>query len=115
MTDPKAARERYMRDSLPVRLGGLAANLARIKSFSSHSDHGDAVESLITQSKFFIEWTAPEAKLEVQVLLVEIQRQLVKLLRSWPSGWTDLEKRASLAEQAGQWSQRILTASGLLG
>jgi len=104
-----------MRDPLPVRLGGLAANLARIKSFSSHSDHGDAVESLIAQSRFFIEWTAPEAKLEIQVLLVGIQRKLAKLLRSWPSAWTDLKKRSSVAEQAGQWSQKILMASGLLG
>ncbi len=104
-----------MRDPLPVRLGGLAANLARIRSFSAHPGHRDAVESLLDQSKFFIEWTAPEARLEVQVLLVNIQRALVKMLCSWPAVWEDHEKCSAVAEQAGVWSQEVLEVSGLLG
>ncbi len=103
-----------MRDPLPVRLGGLAANLARIKSFSAHPNHRDAVESLLAQSKLFIEWAAPEARLEVQVLLVEIQRALVKMLRSWPTAWEQRDKRSDAAEQAGVWSQEVLEVSGLL-
>ena len=55
MKDWKAIRERYLRDTLPLRLGGLAANLARIKSFSDHPDHYDVVENLLNESKFFIE------------------------------------------------------------
>ena len=60
-----AIRERYLRDSLPIRLGGLAANLARIKSFSDHPDHRDVIESLLDESKFFIEWTAPETEINL--------------------------------------------------
>ena len=55
MRDLTAIRERYLRDELPVRLGGLAANLARIKSFSDHPNHCDVIESLLNESKFFIE------------------------------------------------------------
>ena len=62
MKDWKAIRERYLYDSLPVRLGGLAANLSRIKSFASHDANRDAVESLIGESKYFIEWAAAEAR-----------------------------------------------------
>lgn len=31
-----ALRERYLRDPLSIRLGGIAANMARIASFSEH-------------------------------------------------------------------------------
>ena len=71
-----AIRERYLRDSLPIRLGGLAANLARIKSFSNHPDHRDVIESLLDESKFFIEWIAPETGIDLQVELVALQLQL---------------------------------------
>jgi len=75
-------RERYLRDSLPIRLGGLAANLIRIKSFSDHPDHRDVIESLLDESKFFIEWTAPETGIDLQVELVALQLQLACWQRS---------------------------------
>lgn len=57
MKDWSIIRECYLRDELPTRLGGLAANLARIKSFSSHPADRELVESLLEESKFFIEWS----------------------------------------------------------
>lgn len=62
MKDWTAVRERYLRDNLSVRLGGLAANLSRINSFAAHDASREAVESMIDESKLFIEWTAAEAK-----------------------------------------------------
>ncbi len=114
MKDRTAIRERYLRDALSIRLGGLAANLARVKSFSNHPDHRDAVERLLDESKFFIEWTAPEARLEVQAELVELQIQLAKWQYAWSSIWTDPAQRMAIAEQAGAWSERVLKLSGLL-
>ena len=35
-----ARKERYMRDPLPVRLGNLASNLARIRSIATQPDFG---------------------------------------------------------------------------
>jgi len=112
--DLTAIRERYLRDELPVRLGGLAANLARIKSFSDHPDHRDVIESLLNESKFFIEWTAPDAELDMQAVLVELQLQLARWQRAWADIWTDPVQRATVAEQAGVWSERVLKMSGLL-
>ncbi|MCK4412294.1 MAG: hypothetical protein KAY32_01995 [Candidatus Eisenbacteria sp.] len=34
-----ALRDRFMRDGIGLRLGGLAANLARVASFCSNPDH----------------------------------------------------------------------------
>jgi hypothetical protein len=110
-----AIRERYLRDSLPIRLGGLAANLARIKSFSDHPDHRNVIESLLDESKFFIEWTAPETGIDLQVELVALQLQLACWQRSWQDIWTDPLQRAAVGEQAQTWSERVLKRSGLLG
>lgn len=114
MRDMTAIRERYLRDGLPIRLGGLAANLARMKSFSALSQAREAVEGLIEESKFFIEWAAPEAELETQVELVQLQLQLSIWQASWNELWDNPESRQTVSTSADQWSQRVLDMSGLL-
>ena len=114
MKDRSEIRQRYLRDPLPIRLGGLAANLARIKSFSDHPDHRDVVESLLDESKFFIEWTALDADLPAQAELVDLQLQLARWQWAWSRIWADPAQRASGAEQAQRWSRRVLEMSGLL-
>jgi hypothetical protein len=99
---------------LAIRLGGLAANLARIKSFSDHPDHRDVIESLVDESKFFIEWTAPETGIDLQVELVALQLQLACWQRSWQDIWADPLQRAAVAAQAQTWSEKVLKRSGLL-
>lgn len=114
MTNQAAVRKRYMRDGPPVRLGGLAANLARIQSFSDNPDHGDVVESLVEESAFFIEWTAQELELDTCVALAELQRLLVRWRHTWSMVWANPSLRAEVAKQAGAWSQRVLRMAGLL-
>ena len=114
MKDRTATRERYLRDQLPVRLGGLAANLARIKSFSLNALNRDVVEGLIDESKFFIEWTAREADVDVAAALVQLQVQLARWHRAWASIWADSEQRMKIAEQSQVWSECVLQMSGLL-
>ncbi len=97
-------RERYMRDPLPVRLGGLAANLSRIKSFSAN----DA--SLIDESKMFIEW----AEIHTAEKLVELQIQLARWKLAWDGIWSDKIKREQVAKQSASWSMQVLELSGLL-
>jgi hypothetical protein len=107
-------KERYLRDPLPVRLGNLASNLARIKSIATRPDLGEAAKRVIRESKHFVEWAGKDADLQIQIELVELQRQLAWWQFKWNEIWNDLERRASLAEQAGAWSQKILDHSGLL-
>lgn len=114
MTNQAVIRERYMRDAPPMRLGNLAANLARIQSFSDNPDHRDVVESLLEESAFFIEWTAQELELDTCVALVELQRLLVHWRHTWPIVWADPSLRMAVAQQAGAWSQRVLCMAGLL-
>lgn len=114
MKDPTAMKDRYLRDALPIRLGGLAANLARVESFSDHDGHREAVEYLLHESKYFIEWTALDAGLGIQSELVELQRQLAQWQYGLNTIWPDRAKRAAVAHEAGNWSKRVLAASGLL-
>ena len=114
MNDWTQIRERYMRDDLPVRLGGLAANLSRIKSFSANEASQAVVESLIDESKMFIEWTAAQAEVNTAEKLVELQVQLALWQLQWKAIWSDPSKRKQVAEQSANWSKQVLELSGLL-
>jgi hypothetical protein len=114
MKDWALLRQRYLQDDVPIRLGGLAANLRRINSFSERDTNREVVESIIDESKFFIEWTASETEVEVAAELVVLQVQLACWQRQWSHIWTDHERRRLVAEQSRSWSDRVLNLSGLL-
>ncbi len=114
MKDWASIRERYMRDPLPVRLGGLAANLSRIKSFSANDASRETVASLIDESKMFIEWTAAQAEIPTAEKLVELQVQLARWQLAWDGIWADTFKRKQVAEKSADWSKQVLEISGLL-
>lgn len=114
MKDWTVIQERYMRDELPVRLGGLAANLSRIKSFSANEASRETVASLIDESKMFIEWTAAQAEINTAAMIVDVQVQLSLWQIRWEHIWSDPAQRKQIAEQSGTWSKQILELSGLL-
>lgn len=107
-------RSRYLQDSTPVRLGGLAANLGRVASFSKYADHQKVVDSIMQESKWFIEWTAGELEIERAAELVRLQVQLAMWQRQSQTEWEHESWRNGLATDAKQWSERLLEMSGLL-
>ena len=102
--------ERFMRDVNPVRLGGIAANLARISSFSNDPEHTRAVLGMIEESKWFIEWAGPSLEIDVAARLAEIQVSLAMIESRINQGMPASE----IADQAACWSEEILNMSGLL-
>ena len=115
MKDYTAIQQRYMRDDLRVRLGGLAANLRRIQSACNHDANCDLVASMLDESKRFIEWTAAEAEIDKAAELVELQVQLARWQSNWSKTWNDPIRRREVAEQSGRWLDRVLELSGLMG
>jgi hypothetical protein len=107
-------KERYLRDGYPRRLGGLAANLARVASFSSDSRHEAAVGDLIVESAHFIEWLAPNAPMPECERLVELQRQLASWHYRMGELWSDEVQRRGVAEAAHRFADEVLGMSGLL-
>ena len=114
MKDWNSLKERYLRDNLPVRLGNLASNLARIKSRSLNEANYNLVEGLLSESKFFIEWTASDADVEVAAQLVELQVQLARWQYRMSQLWNDNHEREKISQASGIWSERVLSLSGLL-
>ena len=105
-----AIRDRYLRDPLPVRLGGIAADLARVVSCAVNPKNHEAVTSLLEESKWFAEWAAPEASLETQEVLAELQVQVAL----WQCRWMRGKPEASMTAQAQAWSDRLLELAGLV-
>lgn len=108
------SRARYLADSAPVRLAGLAANLARIASFTLGGASFESVLSLLEESKYFIEWTAREVPLETQIQLLDLQRQLVRWTALWSQVSVQAHMQQELSATAHQWADRTLRLSRLL-
>jgi hypothetical protein len=103
MHNLKEIKRRFMKNNLPVRLGCIASNLARLQSFSKMPNNRKVIESLIEESKFFIEWAVPKASLGIQEELVNIQLQLA--LCSF---------KKEILNCSGKWAERLIKLSGLL-
>lgn len=114
MTKLKKLRSRYLYDPISVRFGGLAANLARLASFSKHDSHQEVVLATLQESKWFIEWTAAEMDIQETSELVRLQIQLALWELQSHKEWNNENWRVGLVSKSQEWSQRILEMSGLL-
>ena len=114
MIDLSAKRTRYLKDSVQIRLGGIAANLSRVNTFSNNSKHSVVVSNLLNESRYFIEWTTKEADLETQIKLVEIQLQMSLWIQKWDDVWNNQSTRTQMAEESKKWSDQILKISGFM-
>ncbi|MBI1761193.1 MAG: hypothetical protein HYR56_07125 [Acidobacteria bacterium] len=110
----QARQQRFLRDPLPVRLGNLASNLARLKAFAQRPELSEAAQRVVYESKHFSEWAARDADLATQAELRALQRQLARWQCGWAALWPDAQQRAALSDTADDWSQRLLACSGLL-
>ena len=115
MKDWSQIQERYLRDAILIRLGGLASDLSRIKSTAPHEANLNVVAGLLDESKHFIEWTAGETEIETAGYLALLQIELALWQHQLPDRWQNPKDRQRLANQAATWSQQVLELSGLLG
>ena len=98
-----------------MRLGGLAANLLRIRSYADRPDHKEVVSRLVRESALFIEWTAADVDPTNSGDLAELQRRLSLWYRNWELVWADEGTRTDMAREAGDWSQHSPRQSGARG
>ena len=107
MIDLESKKERYLRDPLPMRLGGLAANLARIGTVSINPANKTAVADMLRESKYFIEWTAIEFAPDIASELIDLQRELAKRHRNWHRDADDENHRNEISSWAKRKSQLV--------
>ncbi len=108
MKNRERIQERYVKDALPVRLAGLAADLGRVASSARHASGSETVAMMLEESQYFIEWTTAEAPIEVAEELVNLQVMLALWRRAWPEVQHSQLQRSLLAAQAKQWSDQVL-------
>jgi hypothetical protein len=115
MINRERKRERYLRDPLPIRLAGMAADFERIASSARHPSGTVSVVEMLEESQYYIEWTAADTEPQVAGELVDIQRMVAAWRRAWPEAQNNLAQRTLLSVQAKKWADQVLDYSGLLG
>lgn len=113
MKNMEQLRERFLRDPLPLRLGGLAATLGRISSSARKSTDPGAVSNLLDEAKHLIEWTAAETEPETAAELVRMQTMITLWQRAWEEASQSPKQRLLLSVQAKDWSDKAVDFSGL--
>jgi hypothetical protein len=113
MTNKEKLRERFLRDPLPHRLGGLAATLGRISSSARKSEDPSIVANLLDEAKHLIEWTAADAEPEAAAELVQIQTLITLWQKTWAEASQNPKQRLLLSVQAKDWSDKAVDFSGL--
>jgi hypothetical protein len=113
MKDAEKIRQRFLRDPLPRRLGGLAATLGRISSSARTSSDSVIVLNLLDEARHFIEWTAAETEPETAAELVEMQTMLTLWQRAWEQASQNSKQHILLSVQAKTWSDKAVDFSGL--
>ena len=113
MRDKEKLRQRFLRDPLPRRLGGLAATLGRLSSSARKSTDPAIVADLLDEAKHLIEWTAAAAEPETAAELVRIQTMISLWQRAWDEASQSPKQRLLLSVQAKDWSDKAVDFSGL--
>ena len=112
MKNREAIKKRFLKEPLPIRLGHLASNLSRISFFSqAATKNREVVNDVLEESKFFIEWVAPETKIELAGWLAQIQINL----SFWQLNWQRLktpDQIKHISRLTKLWSSKLLKRAG---
>ena len=114
MKNKEKLRERFLRDPLPRRLGGLAATLGRISSSARNSTDPNSVADLLDEAKHLIEWTAADTEPGTAAELVQMQIMITLWQRAWDDASQNPKQRILLSVQAKDWSDKAVDFSGLV-
>jgi four helix bundle protein len=106
-------QETFVQDSIPVRLGKLVTNLARINQLFSDSTHEDVVKSLIRETMYFLEWIAPDIDIDNAFELANLGRFLTRWLFNWEPAWNNTDAKNQIIQELGIWSDSVLQMSKL--
>ena len=82
--------------------------------FWQEAAHFTQTESMLEESKYFIEWAAPEMEIDTAAELVQIQVELARWQQNWAAIWSSKSHRLKVARQSDLWARHILEISGLL-
>lgn len=108
MTPIRSLRERFERDSIPVKWGSIASDLLRLSALArAKSPDSKIFQDVLTEAKLFTEWLAPQVAIKHQETILSLQRALSDI-SAGPPDYQDIEIKAHA------WSDKVLDISGLV-
>lgn len=109
LKDYSELQERYLSDSLPIRIGNLAATINRIALRMNANFSSEKVLRLVLEGQEFIEWTASSLEPERAEELVQgLQMTLAGWKLHWDSIWISDLERQNVQIQARAWAEKLL-------
>ena len=114
MINEENKKEQFLHNPIPVRLAGIAADLARTASLARSLDGTESVLALLDECQDYIEWTAAELAPDVAAELADIQRGIAAWRKTWQEESHNSAVRTVLTITAKKWSNQILGYSRLL-
>ncbi len=83
-----------------MTLPSITYHVTTTKSFSNNIRNYEVVESLLNESKFFIEWTAAEAEIDTAATLIDLQIILARWQYNMSRIWENPVQRAQILHSA---------------
>lgn len=114
MNNLEQIKERYLKEPFDKKLGHLASDLFRINTFLTHNSNIKVIEDIVEESKFFIEWLAPEAPYNIQEFLSQMQSKLALWHYHLVQNKSMQDELRDLKTITVSWSENLLELSGLL-
>jgi hypothetical protein len=112
-TNLTSLQETFVKDNVDVRLRNLSAHLKLIQSLSKDSSQIQVVNKLITESRYFTEWIAPDIDIDNAFELANLGRFLTRWLFHWEHIWHDTAAKNQIIQELDTWSESILRMSQL--
>lgn len=112
MLDWKRLSACYGRMTYEQRMGNLASTLARSAAIANNKDSTVSVPDLLREGMWIIEWSAPDAPVDILAELAAMQLELGILQQAWMNDAQAV--RPILAFRTRTMSDRVLELSGLL-
>lgn len=114
MSNLDEIKDRYLKEPFNRRLGHLASDLMRIAGFLDNAKNRKVVVDILEESKFFIEWAAPESPSHIQELFSEMQSRLALWHRHLLMMREDSKEITELAKSARHWSMQLIQYAGVV-
>lgn len=113
MKDYAQLLERYRRQPLPMRLGNLASNLARIRTMALDERTVAEGAKVVEESRHFADTLIADTNPFLSGEMVNLRDLLDEWLAAWPRLVQPGEKLTEITAAAAQWSALLIERSGL--